>query len=724
MTSTHLVLLLTGLLATGCVMRAPGGRGSPGPSAQSSFSLRSPSARGQGADMGPVSAGEVPSRERASGGSATQGSLGCGGQAVPPSWPDFSSGDREALLAPFLLCTSPAEFLALQQHVDMPRLVEALDDWRAVRLGAQGPLREDAAGPLNRKRAAVLVEAPEAYGALNAEALSLYVIDSAHDDDLRELLFLLARDKRLEETLALLPAFQLALEKRGLKPTARPDREFEMGDVGRGLARAGRDALSSSPMGGDGAAFAFSPIRGQLPPPYQQALHEAEKRWAARHFSAGNVVLGGVDHLTFGVPLGFYGLLASTGQGVRSLAHGRYEQATRELAPAALLVALYAGGKGGRSLSEGRVARGMGPHLLTGLELMESRLRALQDTARRLEGLLGVEGLRQLARDIQASREAGRFVAVGGVDAALALRTARGNVAEARALMSRARPEGAAAGKGGMGRSSTEVASPRGVASLVDEGAGLTREVVEAKLALAEVESTGPRLPGDLAVLERQRPALEAPPPGARDTPRWGEYVAYYEGRLRELRRGEAVKAPLRWDAYERMWGGFSRGLAFERAMVALLEADALLPRAQRRFLRDFHTPRIERYVGVSKPESGLRYADVLIIEAGELAGRPRRVETFSFKSRDFSGLAPDVLKAQMKADAREALRKYGETLDIRRESLHVLLREGSEVPVSRVRLIYHGGEGGKLKPQDVDVLNDAVREARNVVPGVEVSFQ
>ncbi len=648
----------------------------------------------------------------------------CGGRAVPPGWPDFSSGDREALLAPFLSCTSAAEFLALQQHVDMPRLVEALDDWRAVRLGAQGPPREDVAHLLNLKRASLLVEAPEAHGTIKAEVLARFIVDSAHDDDLRELLFLLARDKRLEETLHLLPTFQVALEKRGLEPTARADRDFQWGDVGRGLARAGRDALSSSPMSGDAADFSFLPIRGQLPPQYQRALDEAEKRWAERHFSPGQVVLGGVDHLTFGVPLGFYGLLANTGQGVRSLAQGRYEQATRELAPAALLGAFYAGGKGARSLSEARVARGMGPRLRTGLEPMESRLRALQDTARRLEGLLGVEGLRELARDIQASREAGRFVAVGGVDAALALRAARGNVAEARALMSKARPESTAAGKGGMSRSSAAVASPEGLASLVDEGAGLTREVAEAKLALAEVESTGPRLTGEMAVLEKQRPAVDAPPSGARDTPRWGEYVAYYEGRLVELRQGKATKAPLRWDAYERMWGGFSRGLAFERAMVALLEADALLPRAQRRFLGDFHTPRIERYVGVSKPESGLRYADVLIIEAGELAGRPRRVETLSFKSRDFSGLLPKELEARMKADAREALRKYGETLDIRRESLHALLHEGSEVPVSRVRLIYDSGKGGELKPRKVNLLKNAVDATKEEIPGVEVSFQ
>jgi hypothetical protein len=172
------------------------------------------------------------------------------------------------------------------------------------------------------------------------------------------------------------------------------------------------------------------------------------------------------------------------------------------------------------------------------------------------------------------------------------------------------------------------------------------------------------------------------------------------------------------------MWGGFSRGLAFERAMVALLEADALLPRTQRRFLGDFHTPRIERYVGVSKPESGLRYADVLIIEAGDFAGRPRRVETLSFKSRDLSGLGEKALKAQMIEDSREALRKYGERLDIRRESLHWLLREGSEVAVSRVRLVYDSGKAGELKPREADLLRDAVDATKEEIPGVEVSFQ
>ena len=137
-----------------------------------------------------------------------------------------------------------------------------------------------------------------------------------------------------------------------------------------------------------------------------------------------------------------------------------------------------------------------------------------------------------------------------------------------------------------------------------------------------ELDSTGPRLSGNVAVLEKQRPSLDAPPPGAQGHPLWGEYVAYYENRLAELKQGTAVKPPLAWAGYERMRGWFARGLAFERVMVELLRADAALPGPQRRFLGDFDQPRIETYVGVKKPESGLRFADVLVIEEGRSRAR------------------------------------------------------------------------------------------------------
>jgi hypothetical protein len=672
--------------------------------------------------------------EATGGSGASSGeALTCGGQALPAGWPDLSAGDSEALLAPFLRCASPGDYVALQERVDMPRLVEALDGWSAVRLGALGPVRADAAGLLTRKRAAFLLEATERYGHYHAEVFALFVLHSAHDDEVGALLRLLARDKQLGQTLGLMPAVREELERRGLPLSAHPERAERARDVLRGLGRAARDALATSQVSDGGRYSELSARWKQLPTPYQEAAYEVERALALRHFSPGSVAEGSFDAVTFGVPLGFYYLVLGTGQGVASLSRGQYEQATRELAPALLLGALYAGGRGPRVLSEARGALGSG--------LAEPRLTALKERVGRLKARLGVEGLRALARDIQASREAGHFVAVGGMEAALALREARGDVARAQAMMARARPEatGSPVGKSGAGASSGKGATVAddaarsslersgaaerfgGIASLVDEEVGLTRDVVEARLALVESEAMGPRLSRDVAVLERQRPSMDAPPPGAEGHPRWGEYVAYYEKRVGELEQGKAVEGPLRWVSYERMWGGFTRGLAFERFMVNLLREDAKPPRAQRRFLGDFDKPRVEAYVGVKKQETGLRYADVLVIEEGELGGRPRRVETLSFKSRDLSGLKGSALDAQMIADAREALRKYGETLDIRRDSLQPLLREGREVPVQRVRLVY---EGGALMPKQIDKLNAAVNAVKEEVPGVEVLFQ
>ena len=363
---------------------------------------------------------------------------------MPLGWPDFSSSDEE-LLAPFFSCASPAEFVALQRRVDMPRLVEALDDWGVVRLGALGPVREDAAPLLQRKRATFLVTASERYGLLHAEVFALFVLHSAYDDEVKAVLRLLAGDKQLGQTLALMPSVRAELEARGLPLSHYPDRAERAGDVLRGLDRAASDMLTTSQTS-DGLRYTeLSVRRAQLPPPYQQALHEVERALALRHFSAGSVTLGTFDAMTFGVPLGFYYLVAGTGQGAYSLSQGHYEQATRELAPALLLGALYAGGKGLRTLSEARGAAGAGT--------MELRSKGLQAMARRLEEKLGVDGLRELVRDLRARREVGHFVAVGGVDAVLALREARGDMARAQALMSKARPGATGSRRRGAGRS-------------------------------------------------------------------------------------------------------------------------------------------------------------------------------------------------------------------------------------------------------------------------------
>ena len=191
--------------------------------------------------------------------------------------------------------------------------------------------------------------------------------------------------------------------------------------------------------------------------------------------------------------------------------------------------------------------------------------------------------------------------------------------------------------------------------------------------------------------------------------------MAYLETRAAEIRQGIAQKGPLKWAGYRLVRDRYARGLAFERKMVALLEEDAALPRARRRWLKDFDQPRIETHVGVAKAD--IRFADVLVIEEGPAAGPTPRVETFSFKSRELNRLGRSELTAQMRADAGDALLYYGETVDIRRPEFKL---RGIPVKVERVRLIYER----KLAPSDTDLLTSAMRNVKEDVKGVEVLFQ
>jgi len=630
-------------------------------------------------------------------------SPGCA--SVPEGWLGQAVSEEE-VLAPFLACGSVADFLALQRGVDMAGLVERLGQWSAVRLGAQGPLVDSGAAKiLTRKRAGFLLTITVDYGAY-AQVFALFLVHTALDDELRELLGLLAREKQLAQTLGAMEAVRAELERRGLKLSEYAEREERAGDVLRGLGRAGRDALNSTAVS-DGARYMRMREQGaQLPPAYQQALEEVERALVSGHYTPGNMALGSFDTLTFGVPLGFYHLAAGAAHGVEELRQGQYEQATRELAPAALLVALYAGGKGARYLSR---AEGAG----VGLSLPEVRLEALQQVAWQLGERLGLEGVVEVARYLRASREAAVFVGAGGEPAAVALHEARGSVARAQAYLSKALPEspGAPEPRAAGGR------ALGGMASLVDEAAGYSVEVVEAKLLQAELEAPGPRLPADAALLRKLNATLASPPPGMPEGHAlWSDYLRYRQRRLAEVERGTAKQGPLRWEAYELMRGAFARGLAFERAMVSVLRADAALPRAQRRWLKAFTQPLVETHVGMSKPGvEGRRFADVLIIEQQPPAGQPPRVETLSFKSRNLAPLDPELLKDRIEMDARAALDYYGGTVDILRPTLK------RRVQVQHVRLVY---EGGQFMPESLESMRRAVNAIQKQFKGVEVLVQ
>ncbi|WP_246137877.1 hypothetical protein [Myxococcus llanfairpwllgwyngyllgogerychwyrndrobwllllantysiliogogogochensis] len=699
--------------------------------------------------------GVVVDRDGARGSDREGGVFVCGSKALPSGWPHLDSS-RE-VLAPFLACASPAEFVAMQRGVDMAALVESLTAWDAVRLGALGPLDARASVALGRKRAAFIVTSVERYGVPYSEVLALFVLHSAFDDELREVVQLLARDKQLGETLGAMAAVREDLKRRGLELEGFPERGEKARDVLRGLGRAGRDMLSSNQVSVEAQYSDLMVVkRSQLPPPYQAALDEVAKALTERHYSPGSTSAGAFDHLTFGVPVGFYHLAVGTGHGAYSLAQGKYEQATRELAPAALMVALYAGGKGARALVEARGG-------LRRLQMPALDVDGMKALMAHLEEQLGINAARDLLRYLQASREGALVAADWGEAGLLALYEARGNPAKANAvLMETASREAgqpvatrgaagkrsvnldlfeqnaevsaaeaqaasressrAAATRGGASRESAQPAASRGASGnryvnldlFAQDAKVRAKESARAKLFQAELESSGPRLPKDVKLLKEMAPKLNEPPPGVeKGAPLWQEYVAYRKRRLKEIRDGDAVKGPLKWEGYGGMRAYYARGMAFERTMIAILEADAALPRAQRRWLGDFEQPRIETHVGVSKVD--FRYADVLVIEERPPPGQPPRVETFSFKSRNLSILKKEDLEVQVNTDASNAMKYYGGTLKILRDGMR------QQATVKRVRLVY---EAEKLLPKDREMLANAVDAAQERIKGVEVLFQ
>nr|BDT32078.1 hypothetical protein MFMH1_17470 [Myxococcus sp. MH1] len=765
--------LVVALLASGCAS-LPARLGHAGPSAApafSPFSVPAQAARSvatavyQGEALGPadgtpepapmgyrrVPTGNAVNGKGVRGSGGEDGAFICGGKALPLGWPRLDSS-RE-VLAPFLACASPAEFVAMQRGVgDMGALVQSLTAWDAVRLGALGPMDDDASAVLSRKRADFMVTATEKYGIPYAEVFALFVLHSAFDDELREVVQRLARDKQLDETLGAMVAVREELKRRGLAIDGFPERGAQGRDVLRGLGRAGRDMLSSTLVSGVARYSELMAMRGQMPPPYQSALDEVEKALMERHYSPGSVSAGAFDHLTFGVPVGFYHLAVGTGHGAYSLTQGKYEQATRELAPAALAVTLYAGGKGARALVEARGG-------LRRLQMPALDVSAMKALMAHLEEQLGFNAARDLLRHLQASREGALVAAEWGEAGLLALYEARGNPAKAQAVLMEAasrEPVQSVATRGSAGKrpvnldlfeqnveaAATEAqAASRESSTAATMREGVTREparssaarrqfdnldlfaqdakvgaaeAAKAKLFLAELESSGPRLPKDVKLLKEQAPKLEEPPPGVEQgAALWQEYVAYRKRRLREIQDGDAVKGPLKWEGYGGMRAYYARGMAFERTMIAILEADAALPRAQRRWLGDFEQPRIETHVGVSKVD--FRYADVLVIEERPSPGQPPRVETFSFKSRNLAVLDEDALPVQVRTDASNAMKYYGGTLKILRDGMR------QQADVKRVRLVY---EGENLLPRERDMLIDAAKDAQIRNKGVEVLFQ
>ncbi|PTL82314.1 hypothetical protein DAT35_19890 [Vitiosangium sp. GDMCC 1.1324] len=232
---------------------------------------------------------------------------------------------------------------------------------------------------------------------------------------------------------------------------------------------------------------------------------------------------------------------------------------------------------------------------------------------------------------------------------------------------------------------------------------------LEARLAEAEALESGARHPAQLEALARYRPSVNQPPSGvAANSGRWVDYVAYWERRYEELAGtrqrpagGPAVKPPLEWNSYKTFLGRFQRAMEFQRDVAQMLRQQAKLAETQRHWLRGLEHPIVTENVGlVHEGRTSLTYVDQFVVDESSLRpGRTPTVHCFSNKQRSFKSMDKREIESQLKADALEALTKYGGTVEVRRPG-HPLF--GRRVEVSRVHLVYD--EQG-LTPSDKRML-------------------
>jgi hypothetical protein len=477
---------------------------------------------------------------------------------------------------------------------------------------------------LNRKRASFLVTVSQEYGLALAEVFALFVIHSAFDTDLKQVLRQLAQDKRLGQTLEADARCPRATSLRGIHLADSPDRpERLLGRWGPGALQGLGEVMSSAPLF-EMDSLPYTAQKSQLPPPYRHALSEVESALAQQALEPRQGTPGFAGRDDVWCTAGLLSPGSGVGHGAYSLTEGPLRASHTRTDASSTPGSPVRGRQGCPLLLGGPCGPGHLDGSRAGTPGAGAAPGGIESNGERLRGQLGSEGLQELARYLRADPQAALLVAEGGEAGAAALYEARGNVPKAQAWLSQAKSDRPGSSRTGSGAGKSQ----GGVASLADDAAGLSREVLETKLLELELEIQGPRLSGDVAMLEKQLTALEkTPPAGATSPPLWSEYLEYGRERLADLRqgtkvrKGRALEPPLKWEGYQQMRELWLRGLAFERDMAKLLRDDAALPRAQRRFLQDFEVPRVETYIGVRKPTTDLRFADVLVIEQKPLPG-------------------------------------------------------------------------------------------------------
>jgi hypothetical protein len=370
-------------------------------------------------------------------------------------WIKKAIDDNDTLTGPqivkmFKSAATQQEFLEIQKYLDMDRVMKYLDAWDTIQVGAIGPVTGGQEN-LNQTRKDYIVDSANDYGLANAMVFTLFIFNTMYTDDMRVVLRKLADDRRMRSTILPMDPVVEVIKKRGINLDDYKDPDQGIRDFGRGVATNVGNLLSSSELNKSSIGQRFFNQKFDLPQEYQDVLSKIGEAQLEEALKPGNVILGTVDYVSFGIPGSVYGLVRGTIGGAIDLGKGNYEEAGGELTGAILLILSFVGAKAvARIRAPGPGAGLKGPAGAGQFVLQESkavpkavaRLNAIvqlgadgEAAATALVNRLGENGVLEVGRYIQADSKAARFVYENGVEGAEALQKAKGNLAEATKLL-------------------------------------------------------------------------------------------------------------------------------------------------------------------------------------------------------------------------------------------------------------------------------------------------
>lgn len=345
-------------------------------------------------------------------------------------------GAGDAIVETFQRSAEAGDFQLLVGELDMPALLEGLEPWDAVRIGAAGAIGDaGAAAVLAQKQMEMIRDGSHDYGLARGQVFALYIFNHSQDDQIRRVLTLLCEDNRYKDTVGSMTTVKEGLAARGIDLSAYQDRAEGIGDFFRGVGTAISDFFGSSEAARSGTSSRYFGQQMEMPENYQRALQAIDEEEFRQALRPGNVVLGMADYVTFGVVSGAYGLVAGTVNGVGSLLGGELDAAGRELFPALLVVGTCLGARMVVGRRGGTPAPARAGQVITVDEAIAALSAEAQVVARSLRATLGDAAILRAAQILQADSRAAALVQRHGAPGLRAIVDAEGDIVRATALL-------------------------------------------------------------------------------------------------------------------------------------------------------------------------------------------------------------------------------------------------------------------------------------------------